>query len=265
MISKDRKNLARTLVGLASNYLLKNFHKVKTGSAKSDGTLVSVVDRAVEKLILSRIAAAFPKDGILSEESQPTSGENDYVWIVDPLDGTHNFLAGLPLFGTLLALAKNEDVIFAACAFPLLNEFFIAERGKGAHCNGKRIHVSKSAQLKGDLFLSDGTYNTRAQIMRDVDRMTKSRLRLRILGTTPLSMTRVACGAAICATNRAGTPWDIAAPALIVEEAGGRVTEPNGKRWSVHSKELVATNGIVHRQVLEILKVNPKSETRNPK
>lgn len=258
-LKQDMGKEARTQVAIklarrSSDYLLAHFRNVRTGALKADGSLVSKVDSAIEKLVLSQIKAAFPYDGVISEESDAIKTQSGWQWIIDPLDGTHNFLAGLPIFGTLLALAYDGEVSFSICAFPALGETFVAKRKKGAFLNGKAIRVSPAKELKGAICLLDGNYRTaRKQVLSDVSRFAQAGCRLRLFGSSPFSLTRVAAGQALIAINRAGTPWDIAASSLLVEEAGGNVTEPSGKPWSIHSKEIIATNGIAHNRVLTLL------------
>lgn len=253
MIEENRLQTAVKLVEQAGKSLLQYFSPVKKGILKKDGSMVSKADREAEKLFLSHIKKTFTRDGILSEESPAVKTRSGWQWIIDPLDGTHNFLAGLPLFGTLLALSREDKIIFSICAFPALGETFIAKRGQGAFLNGKVIHVSGTKVLKGAFSLLDGNYRKAPkQVLEDGIVFAKAGCRLRLFGSTPFSLTRVACGQALIAVNRAGTPWDIAAPALLVEEAGGKVTQPSGKPWSIYSKELIASNGIMHNRILKL-------------
>lgn len=252
MNEKHRFQVAITIVEQASGLLLQNFSRITKGGRKNDGSMVSKADREAEALLVKGIRKAFPHDGILSEESPSRPSRTGFQWIIDPLDGTHNFLAGLPVFGTLLALSHKEKILFSICAFPLLGETCIARRGQGAFLNGKAIQVSRLKTLKGGFALLDGNYRKAPKkVFQDMRVFAKAGCRLRLFGSSPFSLTRVAKGQGICALNRAGTPWDIAAPALLVEEAGGKVSEPSGKPWSIHSKEIIATNGVVHKRALK--------------
>ena len=222
---------------------------------KSSLDLVSDADMEIERIIMSEINLHFPEDGILSEESPELKGITKFRWIIDPLDGTHNFLAGFKEFGTILALEEDGIVIWGAFYLPMLEEFFVAERDIGAFCNGQRIRVSRATSFAGGMFCPDSIMRLKPrEILRDIERFCALGLRLRAYGSCPYNMTRVALGQAIVALNRVGKPWDIAASALIVEEAGGTVTDENGKPWQIHSENLIATNGILHQRALELFR-----------
>jgi myo-inositol-1(or 4)-monophosphatase len=250
----QRQVTALRALKAASVFLRKKFRVVRSATTKADGTLVSEADHGSEKLIIRRLKKAFPADAILSEECGEISGSSGYRWILDPIDGTHNFLAGIPIFGILLALEKEGVVIQSFCVFPMFDEVFTAEKGNGAFLNGRRIHVSSATTLQGSVYLADGNSNQDFRaILRDIQPLHAKGCRFRYLGEGPFGMTRVALGAALAATLRSGKSWDIVAPALLVEEAGGRVTDLQGNRLGPEPCALLATNGIVHDTVLPLL------------
>jgi myo-inositol-1(or 4)-monophosphatase len=206
-------------------------------------------------LILPAIRKAFPDDAILSEESGETHGTSGYRWILDPLDGPANFLAGIPLFSILLALEKKGTVLLAFCVFPMLSEVWVAERGKGTTLNGKRQHVSPVSSLQGKMFLGDGSSLLDHQtVAGDTQTFLGSGCRYRLLGHVAFGMTRVALGTAVGAVMRQGNVWDLAAPCLLVEEAGGTVTDFQGKVWDLKPRPLLATNGVLHDTILPLLR-----------
>lgn len=250
----QRKDVALRALEDASTFLKQQFRAVHTVTTKEDGTLVSAADHGSEERILRLLREHFPEDAILSEECGAMEGTSGYRWILDPLDGTHNFLAGIPLFGVLLALERGGGVIASFCVFPMFDEVFIAEKGKGATLNGERIRVSSAVSLEGSVFLADGNSNVDFRaILGDIQPLHANGCRFRYLGEGPFGMTRVALGTALIATLRHGKMWDIAAPALLVEEAGGRVTDIKGKPWRLEPHALLATNGPVHAQALALL------------
>lgn len=258
-MDENRKSLANSIVFKAGTRLLQMLEErdKKLISVQEKGYLdfVSEADKAVNKILISEINTYFPKDGILSEESPETKSNTLYRWIVDPLDGTHNFLAGFKEWGVFLALAlaKRGQIIYGICYFPALKEIFVVEKGKGAFCNGKKIKVSDATDLRGQMFCPDGILRKKPkEILGDIERFCGAGCRLRVYGSTPYAFTRVALGQALIATNRMGKAWDIAAPTLLVEEAGGKVTDEKGNPWQIDSENLIATNGLVHEQALKL-------------
>lgn len=259
----QRREVAVLAAELASEYLKNRFGEWVLIEEKAPLDLVSDADKMAEKIIFGIINGFFPEDGVLSEESgMISSNKTGYCWIVDPLNGTHNFLNGFKEWGTLLALTKEGEVVLGVCYFPLLQEFFFAEKGRGAYCNKNKLRVSEARNLRGEFFLSDGILRCKPrEILRDIEKFCGAGCRLRVYGSNPFSFLRVAMGQAVVATNRLCKPWDIAAPALFVEEAGGKVTDENGNPWHLdsenlilNSENLIATNGILHEQALLLFK-----------
>lgn len=255
-MSGVRKAAAVSAVYNAGWYLLDAFGTNVQIREKSYMDLVSKADEMAEKMLIENIRFYFPNDGILSEELEGEVGSTTgYHWILDPLDGTHNFLKGFKEFGVLLALERTGEVILGICYFPLLDEFFIAEKGKGAYCNSIKISVSMAVDFRGEMFCSDGIMRRRPkEILRDIERFCGAGCRLRVFGSSSFAFTRVALGQAVVATNRLGKPWDIAASALLIEEAGGKVTDEKGNPWRLDSECLIATNGLLHEKSLILFK-----------
>ncbi len=250
-----RKVLAYSIVMKAGWGLLHMLEKGKPRNIqeKSYMDFVSEADKEAEKIITSEIQMHFSKDGILSEESPEMERKTIYRWIIDPLDGTHNYLAGFKEWGVFLAIEKRKRVEWGMCYFPALEEIFVAEKGVGAFLNRREIKVSGTEDFKGQMFCSDGILRKKPkEILGDIGKFCASGCRLRVYGSSPYSFTRVAIGRALIATNRMGKPWDIAASALLVEEGGGKVTDEKGNPWSVDSENLIATNGLVHDKALSL-------------
>lgn len=258
---RDRESLAYSIVMKAGWKLLQMFEerdsKPISVQEKSYLDYISDADEKVNEMIVSEINMHFPQDDILSEEliEREIERKTNYSWIIDPLDGTHNYLNGSKEWGVLLAIERKKEVIWGMCYFPVLQEIFVAEKGNGAFCNGEKIKVFDVAELHGQMFYSDGTIRRKPrEILRDIERFCRVDIgcRLRVPGSSPYGFTRVALGQAVIATNRLGKPWDIAAPALLVEEAGGKITDEKGNPWQIDSENLLATNGLVHEQALEL-------------
>lgn len=231
----------------SSKLLSLNFGKLKSVSTKAnDFDLVTNVDVESENAIVNEIKKQFPEHTIMAEESTPTVNDNEYLWLVDPLDGTLNYSRQLPFYANSIALAKNGKVILGVVALPFSNELFVAEIGKGCYLNDKKIQVSNRPLSKGVVSLCPEPHFV------NFEKICKH-------GTT--AMASAVTGFAFVASGRmeartmcsAGKPWDFAAGSLLVEEAGGCVTDWNGKPWNLKSKTILASNRICHEEVLKLI------------
>ena len=228
---------------------------------KGDVDLVTVADRTVEKLIRSRLSEVFPDHGIYGEEGTRERLEHEYRWYVDPLDGTTNFAHGFPQFCVSLGLerrpqgiAPGEDgTLVAAVIFdPLRNELFTAERGRGAWLNSKPIHVSRNRQLAESL-LATGFPSHKRHSSPNIHFYQEFTLRshgVRRAGSAALDLAYTACGRVDAFWEFNLNPWDTAAGILLVEEAGGRITSFSGDHVRLDSREVLASNGLIHDELL---------------
>ncbi|MEK7598957.1 MAG: inositol monophosphatase [Patescibacteria group bacterium] len=249
-----RKSIALEAIYKSGQYLLSVFGSDVSFYEKSAGDMVSEADKTSERILIDCIKSRCPEDGILSEECGKIEGASGYIWILDPLDGTHNFLNKLPHFGVLAALYKEGSAVSGFCYFPALDMYFFTEKNFGSFLNGKRISVCGAKDLKNEMFFSDGVLRKKPkEILGDIENFCSRGCRLRVCGSAPFAFLMVACGNAAVATNRLCKPWDVAAPALIVEEAGGMVSDENGKPWNLEAKNLIATNKILHKQSLDAM------------
>ncbi len=221
---------------------------------KDDETPVTLADRGAEKVIRETIKAAFPDHGFLGEEYGIEEGDSPYVWIIDPIDATKNYIRKIPIFGTQIALMKDDDLILGVSNAPLLDELLYAEAGRGAFLNGRPIAVSSVAQPEkamichGGLrwFTERGTFPGVYNLINDVAR---SR------GFGDFYMYHlVASARADVVVEAAISVWDIAAITVIVREAGGKVTDIHGHPITKDTDSLIATNGVLHDTVLDYFK-----------
>ncbi|MYB93632.1 inositol-phosphate phosphatase [Candidatus Poribacteria bacterium] len=221
---------------------------------KEDETPVTLADRGAEKVIRETIKRAFPNHGFLGEEYGIEEGESPYVWIIDPIDATKNYIRKIPIFGTQIALMKGDDLILGISNAPLLNELLYAEAGNGAFLNGEPIQVSDVAQPEDAMvchgglkwFVEKGTFPGVYNLINDVAR---SR------GFGDFYMYHlVASARADIVVEAAISVWDIAAITVIVREAGGKVTDIQGQPITTDTASLVATNGVLHDTVLDYFK-----------
>ena len=223
---------------------------------KGEIDLVTAIDRRSEKAILATIGRAFPGHGVLAEESDPRAGDAEHLWVVDPLDGTTNYSRGFPYFCVSVALARAGRVIVAAVYQPLLGELFTAIRGRGAFLNGRPLRVS-GQPLLDQAFLATGfPYDIRRGRRTNIDHFANLATRclaIRRAGAAALDLAYVAAGRFDGFWELKLRPWDIAAASLLIEEAGGRVTGLAGRPWRLPVRDVAASNGLVHAELLEIL------------
>ena len=238
-----------------SGSLLANFLERRIGfELKGDFDLVTEADRASERLVIERLRSHFPSHGIMAEEGGGHESASDYVWYVDPLDGTTNFAHGFPVFNITLALEKAGQMIAGVVYDPTRNEMFAAERGGGAYLNGRRVHVSKVTKLESTLvatgFPSRNRHlNVNVHFYYQLAMLTHG---VRRAGAAALDLAYVACGRLDGFWEFGLNPWDMAAGWLLIEEAGGRCSEMRRGELSVRSPHLLATNGAVHEETLAV-------------
>lgn len=219
---------------------------------KSDRTPVSEADEAVERMIRSRLAADRPEDGIVGEEFG-ASGATSRRWILDPIDGTKNYVRGVPVFGTLIALEEAGRSTVGVISAPALQRRWWASNGDGAFCNGRRLHVSQIDAIEGAFLAYDSVTDFDAPgLAAQFDRLVRTCGRTRGYGDFWAHML-VAEGAIDIAVEPTVAHWDMAAVQVIVEEAGGRFTTLSGDARADGGSGL-STNGRLHQQVMEILR-----------
>ena len=237
--------------------LLRGYYDrgVKT-EYKGDVDLVTEADRASEALIKRCLAEAFPEHGIYGEEGTRERMAGEYRWYVDPLDGTTNFAHGFPVFCVVLGLERrlpgltdDEDgeMVAGVIYDPLREECFIAERGQGAWLNGRRIHVSETRRLEESLTATGFPSQKRHQSpnVHFYQEITLRSHGVRRAGSAALDLAYVACGRLDGYWEFNLNPWDTSAGYLLVEEAGGTVTHFNGGKFTLDSREVLATNGLI--------------------
>jgi myo-inositol-1(or 4)-monophosphatase len=245
----DVEAIAREAGALLMGY----FARRVTIEYKGDVDLVTEADRASEKLIVERLRARWPEHDVVGEEGARTDTGADYRWYVDPLDGTTNFAHGYPVFCVSIALVtKSEQLEVGVLYDPTRDEMFAAERGKGATLNGRVIHVSATASLAESL-LGTGFPSHKRHKNPNIHFYQQLTLRshgVRRAGSAALDLANVACGRYDGFWEFNLNPWDTAAGALLVQEAGGMVTRFDSSPFRLDSREVLASNGLIHREVL---------------
>jgi myo-inositol-1(or 4)-monophosphatase len=231
-------------------------------SKDSLNNLVTEVDKKAEEAIIDVIRAEFPEHFILSEEAGEMSTGSEYKWIIDPIDGTVNFAHGIPICCISIGLEHNGVMMLGAVFNPFMNELFFAERGKGAFLNNRPLKVSNNNQMESACLVTGFPYRWVEVHMDPIsvfERFIRMGLPVRRLGSAAIDLCWVAAGRFDGFWEYNLNPWDIAAGYLIIEEAGGRISNFNGDPYSVYDKQTLATNGKIHEAMLKIINTPPTS------
>ncbi len=250
---KTAIDAARIAGALLLEYARKGFHV----EHKDTVNLVTDADRRAEQAIVDRLAKDFPDHEILAEErGLEAARTSPYRWIIDPLDGTTNFAHGFPAYCVSIGLEAEGAVVLGVVFDPTRQELFVAEAGKGSILNEAPIGVSPTSTLNDALLVTGFAYDIRENPDNNLDHFARFALRaqgVRRTGAAALDLCYVACGRFDGFWELKLHPWDMAAGALIVQEAGGRVTDFSGAGFSIYGKELCASNGVIHDEMLAVL------------
>lgn len=222
--------------------------------------LVTWVDHAADKIVRDVIQARFPDHDLMTEESDPTARGSDYRWIVDPLDGTTNFAHHYPQVCVSIGLEYKGEVILGGVYDPCRGELFWAATGRGAWMihkrKSKRIHVSTAPTLGQSILLTGFPYDRREKVdlyLSYVRALMQEIQGIRRTGAAALDLCWVACGRVDGYWEWNLKPWDMAAGQLIVTEAGGKLSDFSGQRFTIYGRQTLATNGLIHRQTLRVM------------
>ncbi len=230
-------------------------------SNKGDIDLVTEADLASEKLIIERIKSHYPRHAILAEESGATAGiktvtgQSDWRWIVDPLDGTTNYAHGYPCFCVSIALERAGSIELGVIYDPVRDEVFAAERGHGATLNDRSVRVSAVDDLNAAMLCTGFPYNVRERpdFARDFANFTMKAQAVRRDGSAALDLAYLACGRFDGFWEDGLNAWDIAAGVILIEEAGGRITDFNGALLNIYTPKVLASNGLIHDKMMRVL------------
>jgi myo-inositol-1(or 4)-monophosphatase len=239
----------------AGEVLREGFGAEQAVRYKGEVDIVTEADERAEAVIKNILLGAFPAYGMLAEEGGGLAGEDDARWIVDPLDGTTNFAHGLPIFCVSIALEREGEVVLGVVHDPMRGETYVAERGRGASLNGRQpVTVSDTAEMVRALMVTGFPYD-RDEVPVAVDlfgRFATLTQSMRRLGSAALDLCYVASGRLDGYYERGVHEWDVAAGALIVEEAGGKVTDYRGGTLDLRGRAVVASNGRLHPAMIEL-------------
>jgi myo-inositol-1(or 4)-monophosphatase len=250
----------------AGALLSKYFERRVTFELKGEHDLVTEADRASEQLVIERLSAHFPSHSIVAEEGGGHTGSSEYCWYVDPLDGTTNFAHGFPMYNITMALEQSGELIAGVIFDPEHNEMFTAERGSGAYLNNRRIRVSKVNRLENTLvatgFPSKKRHeNVNIHFYYQLAMLTHG---VRRAGSAALDLAYVASGRLDGFWEFGLNSWDMAAGILLIAEAGGKCSDMKGGPVSLRGPHLLADNGLVHQQIVDLFGEVFRGEYRHP-
>jgi len=238
----------------AGEFLRANHRTELTVEAKEDTSLVTNVDREAERLIVARIEGAFPGHDVIGEERGHTARGSDHAWIIDPLDGTHNYIRGMETYGVSIGVTRSGSFIAGVIFMPEMREMYAAERGSGAFRNEKRIHVSARSELSACTMAFDSELRMQtARKLRLLAELCPRIFNVRMLGSSARTLSHIAEGVLDGVIEFSDKLWDFAAGVVLVEEAGGSMTSFAGSRVSIDDTSYVASNGLIHDSLSAIL------------
>ncbi len=240
----------------AGRFLRNRRRKHNRISYKGRINLVTAADLASEKLIFKAIKKKYPDHSILTEEKLSAERESDFRWIIDPLDGTTNYAHDFPFWSVSIALEYREKIIIGVVYEPMRDEMFYASSGNGARLNDKKIIVSQEKMLERSLLATGFPYDigsSEENNLKYFERFARKARGVRRAGSAALDLCYLACGRFDGFWELKLSPWDTAATRLIVEEAGGIVTDFDGHKYSIYDKYILASNGKIHDQMIKIL------------
>lgn len=240
---RDALEVALEVARMAGAIQSRHFYGEKGVRWKGWGNVVTQVDLEVERLVFSALREEFPGFGLMGEETAQDLPDTPYTWVVDPLDGTRNYAAGIPFFAFNLALLKEGEPVLGVTYDPMRDEMFTAVRGQGAHLNGRPIRVSERADLETCILALDLGYNDERALLALALAMDlwPGLQALRVIGSSALGLAYIASGRWDLYLHQTLSPWDLAPGLLLVAEAGGVVVDPQGRPAGLFQRQVLAT------------------------
>ena len=243
----------------AAKILIRDFGEIENlqVSLKGPGNFVTASDLKVEKILVDELQKARPTYSILSEEVGQINNDESFKWIIDPIDGTSNFLHGIPHFAISIGLEHDKEIICGIIYDPIKDEIFTAEKGNGAYLNNKRMRVSSRSKLKDCIICTGGhkrDSKDRELALEEYKKFSsKVFIPIRKFGSASLDMAYVAAGRCDGYWQRDLSYWDIAAGIILVKESGGFVTDFNGENRYIQNKTILVTNSKINKEMIEVL------------
>ena len=244
----------------AAKTLIRDFGEIENlqVSIKGPGDFVTASDKKVEKILIDELQKARPNYSILSEEIGKINNDESFKWIIDPIDGTANFLHGIPHFAISIGLEHDEEIICGIIYDPIKDEMFVAEKGNGSYLNNQRIRVSSRSKLENCIIFTGGPkigVKNRELFLKEYNNVSsKVPTTIRKLGSASLDIAYVAAGRCDGFWQRDLKYWDIAAGIILVRESGGFITDFKGEKEYMQNKTILVTNSKINTEMIEILK-----------
>jgi myo-inositol-1(or 4)-monophosphatase len=248
--------VARRAVMAAGEVAVSHFGRPQKVESKGRGNLVTEADKLAEKAMIDIIRQEYPQHNIVSEESEPSLSGSVYTWFFDPIDGTNNYYFGLPFFAMTASLARGDEILLGLVYDPLRRELFWAEKGKGAFLNDSPVSVGQRTKLESSLIGLDLGYSAehRREVLLVAQKLWVEMHSLRVMGSAALGLAYVAAGRFDLYFHRFLFPWDLTADILLINEAGGLVTDWEGRPAGVRSTQLIAANRALHGEFIKLLR-----------
>ena len=257
------RDLAVEVALAAGQIQLDGLNSAREISYKGTVDLVTQIDHACERRIAEMIAARFPDHQLLAEEGTTAGQTSEYRWIVDPVDGTTNYAHGYPIFGVSIAVERAGELLVGVVHAPMLGETFVATRGGGATLNGRPLRVSAVDDLNRALLATGFPYDLRTRPDNNLDHWATFAVRCQAVrrdGSAALNLAYLAAGRFDGFWELTLSPWDMAAGALLIAEAGGQLSDPRGGPFHHMHHACIASNGLIHQQILDTLRINLPGE-----
>jgi len=250
----DIVNLAVDAAKEAGIYLLNNFGKIANIESKGDRNLATNLDKEAERMIVDKIKGKFPGHGILAEEGGASDLDSDFLWIIDPLDGTHNFIRNINIFGVSIGILHRNKFVAGVIYMPVDDELYAGEKGSGAYKNNEKISVSSNKELKECSISFDSSIRYSPDIMLDVlGDLSREVFNIRMLGSSARALAYLAEGKLDFSVEFYDRPWDFAGGVCILEEAGGKITDLKGNSVTHETIGYIASNSLTHGKIQKIV------------
>jgi len=254
----EYEDFIKKIIVKAGKLTLTYFGKVGVDHTKAGGVndVVTIADVKTQTLIVNAIRKRFPKHGIIGEEDAKINTDAEYIWYIDPIDGTRNYSKSIPIYGVMIALAKNDEIIISSIYMPITKELYFAKKNNGAYLNNKRITCSKfKTFIDSNGCISALWHKKRKKIHNSIMKTIQNgSIYISTLGSMAVNGGMVSDGRKDWIISESSGIWDYAAPSLILAEAGCKVTNLKGEKWTLKDRQMVAANPILHADIIKMIK-----------